>query len=650
MVLEMKLQMPSTFLFTTEKFGSLRASRHMLSKMLRIALYAYVVLIACPVRYWPLESSADATWRFALNYAAAQGSRVASKTVFTMGPLAYLTFPQDVGGNLARGLLFQTGLWLILAMIFADIFFRANFRLRNLALFSFCFALATPLFWFDYVGTEDLILAGALMLIVMFHLHGSPVRFLAALTLLGLLPMFKLSAALIGLGALAGFAVERLIHRRWEALPEVMVTVAVPAAVASTVCLFVLPSVQSVLYYFHGSAEIIRGYSGAMSVPGSRMGLVSAAEAVAVLLVLVLFHATSVLRIARFYVLLLAIPLFVVFKHGFVRQDEHVINFFCFVALALALVSLTLNLDSAGARRVMPLTIIFFVIWQDNVSLGSVSNLVTHPSGEQAARMLWGALRFDRLKERLDSSVEAFPEASRVEPELVRLIGDLPVASLSNSFTNIAASRMQLKLYPVVQRYSAYTPYLDELNAAWIRDEGPRFLVFDGDSTDGRDPWAETPAMWLEVYRWYDARRLGPRNLLLERRSGPRFMKFETIGRFRMPFTGKLNLPASSNAVFWTMKCGYSMRGSLRKLLFRVPSAFMSVHEKGGFTRSARVIPEVLVSPVLGNYLPSSLAQFSAVFNPDSKPDYSVDQVQLESSGSAAYSPTCEVELLQPVQ
>jgi hypothetical protein len=639
------MRMPSEFPATTETLNLIRAYRGKLGKAARIALYAYVVLVACPIRYWPLASGVDETWRFALNYASAQGTR--NETVFTMGPLGYLIFPQHLGGNLAHGLIFQAGLWLVLATIFGDVFFLAGFPLRNLALFSFCFALATPLFWFDSVGPENLMLAGALMLITVFHLRGSLARYVAALALVGLLPMFKLTAALAGLSALTGFWVERLSHRRWKALTEVILTFVVPAAVATVVCFCVMPSVQSVLNYLRGSAEIIGGYSASMSIAGLRMGLISATEAVAVLVVLLWLLPT---RLARFYVLLLAIPLFVSFKHGFVRQDEHVIIFFCFVALALALVSLAANLDRAAVPRVAPLVIMFFIIWQDNINLGAVSNLVIYPSGYRAARVLWGALQFDKLKQRLDSSIEAFPEDSRIEPELVSLIGDSPVASLSGNYTNVAAARMRLKLYPVVQRYSAYTPYLDGLNAAWIREQGPRFLLFDGKSINGRDPWAETPAMWLEVYRWYDARLLGPRNLLLERRGGPRFTALETISRFRMAFTGELRFPVSSDAVFWTMKCDYSMRGRLQELVFRVPSVFMSVHEAGGFTRSARVIPEVLVSPVLGNYLPGSLSQFYAIFRPGVEPGYSVDQVLFKSSGNRSFSPVCEVEILRPAR
>jgi len=39
---------------------------------------------------------------------------------------------------------------------------------------------------------------------------------------------------------------------------------------------------------------------------------------------------------------------------------------------------------------------------------------------------------------------------------------------------------LDLRPCPVIQRYSAYTPRLDLLTAAWIGEHGPRFLIFDG--------------------------------------------------------------------------------------------------------------------------------------------------------------------------
>jgi hypothetical protein len=153
--------------------------------------------------------------------------------------------------------------------------------------------------------------------------------------------------------------------------------------------------------------------------------------------------------------------------------------------------------------------------------------------------------------------------------------------------------------------------------------------------------------MWLEIYRWYDTRLLGSRNLLLERRATPRFTSLEVISRFRIAFPGELQLPASRDPVFWTMNCGQSIRGRIRRLFFRLSDVSSVVHETGGITRSARIIPDMLVSPVLGNYMPGTLSQFAAVFHPGVDPAYAVDRISFEGPGSASYSSTCQVEILR---
>ena len=616
----------------------------------RLVLFAYVLLISCPIRYWPLESGIDGGWLFALNFAAAQGPAAASRMVFTMGPLTYLLSPQHIGGNLARGLIFQAGLWLCLAVIYRDLFFRAAYPLRNLVMFSCCLALVTPMFWFSYVGAENLMLVGALVLLAVFHTRGGLGRYAAALALVGLLPVFKLTAALIGVTAIAGFLLHRVAARKGNPARELTLAVAVPAMVAAAVLAWIMPSVQAVLYYLRGIADVSGGYSVAMSVTGPRLDMVLAVAALAVLAAVVRVQGVSDPDTARSLAGLLAIPLFLSLKHGFVRQDLHVIAFFCFVAIALALASLTLRLDRKGALRVVPLVVLFMLLWLLIVVRSSGPAFIAHVSGVSAGRMLIGALRYEDLTRRLEASIDAFPRSEALEPEVVRIIGGAPVASLSENIPKLAAARVRIELCPVIQRYSAYTPYLDGLNAAWIRDRGPRFLVYDGQAIDGREPWAETPAMWLEVYRWYDTRYLGERDLLLERRTAPRFTRLERLSRAQTGFGQALRLPTAGGAVFWTMACGYSFEGKARKWLYRVPPVYMTVQAKDQASRTARVIPDVLVSPVMGTYLPEGLSQFAAVFSDGIQPGQVVTRLRLHGSGSRSYSPVCEVELLRPVR
>ena len=84
---------------------------------------------------------------------------------------------------------------------------------------------------------------------------------------------------------------------------------------------------------------------------------------------------------------------------------------------------------------------------------------------------------------------------------------------------------------------------LHSLSREWIEcglDSRPASPIssFRWNSIDDRDPWAESPAMWLEVYRWYDTAFAGPRNILLitaQRRLASRAWSLSTCraSRFR---------------------------------------------------------------------------------------------------------------------
>ena len=204
-------------------------------------------------------------------------------------------------------------------------------------------------------------------------------------------------------------------------------------------------------------------------------------------------------------------------------------------------------------------------------------------------------------------------------------------------------------LSPVVQRYAASTPYLDQLNADWIRNRGPRFLLFDGTTIDGRHPWTETPATWAEVYRWYNTRMLGKHNLLLERRPESRYAHFEPLSHLRVRFGEVLPMPQSPESVFWTMQCPLSMSGKLRALLFRVPEITMTVDTNEGQKGVFRALLPMLGYPSAGNYLPSDLAEFAAVFNDSETRDFSVTKLEFGGRGKVAYQNYCDVEFFRVV-
>jgi hypothetical protein len=632
-----------------------------------------MLVIACPIRYWALEIGVDATWRFALNYAPLHGYAIGRDYVYTTGPLVHLLFPEHFGNNLRDGLIFQFCLWAVLGAILFDVFARGGFRLRNLAVFAAGFCLTSPFFWFNSLGPENLMLVAALLLLVMYRLRGEWLRYVGALLFIGAMPLFKMSAGVLGAAALVGFLVERVIDHGVKAWREVLAAAIIPVSITCGVCLALTPSFSSFVTFLRGSAEVMSGYSSAMSSSGPEesgvpeLELVLAAEVVAILIGALWMMSTTMRSRARFFFLLVALPLFVSFKHGYVRQDEHVVNFFCFVALSLALVLLTIDLTGATGRRALILMLAYGLIWQDTmgrqyglfasngIQLEAVNkSTFARASGYESLRMLWGLVRYDHLPQKLDASVTNYPETSQIEPGIVSMIGDAPVASLSWDYTNFVPAGLHLVLYPTLQRAVAYTPWLDRWNAEWVRDKGPKYLLFDGLAIDARDPWIETPAMWMEIYRWYDSVFQGERNLLLERRAHPRFRSLESIGHVRLKLSDAMQIPASADPVFWTMKCGYNTTGLVEKAVGRIPPVFLAAHDGSAAREPGRVAMELVESPVLGNYLPYDLPEFAALLRPEAGvgntyPGYNVDAVWFEGDGVGSYASSCEVEFLKAV-
>jgi hypothetical protein len=626
---------------------SQRMLRH--KAILRVLLFLFLACVLCPLQYWAAAEDVDNTWYFALNYAAAHHLVMGRDIVWTQGPLSYLALPMDIGHDLAQGLAFQTTLWMLLLVIVWDVFFRSGSSLKNLAFFSICVALSGALYPIA-LGSGDLLLTGALILLIRFQLCGGMSRYVTALVMMGLIPLIKFVGAMIVAGLVAGILVDRIMNSRRRSWVEAALAFMLPTLVAGAGYAVAIGSLRALALYFKASLELSGGYSLAMSTAGPLVEPLAAFETLAILAMALALLATRNRRMASFITLLLTIPLFVSFKHGFVRQDTHVIHFFCFAAIALGLVSLVIPLEGQRATLYFAvLVLLFAVFWQDNVGRWGLKQVIVGITGIRTPSLVWHALRFGDLKRQLSAEgLRTFPVDLRVEPEIKAIVQHEPIASLSMTYSNALIDDLNLVLYPVFQRYSAYTPYLDELNANWIRDKGPRFLIFDGKSIDGRHPWTETPAMWLETYRWYDTRLLAHHNLLLARRTEPRFTRFESVASSRLRFGAELQMPVSQ-PVFWSMKCSLSTAGKLRQLLFRVREVTMTVHKKDGRSDVFRIPLAVVGSPSPGNYLPSNLSEFASVFGHDKSHNFAVERLSFGGPGSFAYMPDCAVEFLRPV-
>ncbi len=599
-------------------------------------LFAYVLILLSQFIFVPDFPSVDNTWVFALNWGAAHGLAIGRDLVWTTGPLGYLAFPQDLGNNLARGFTFQWMEWAVLAAIFADLFFVCGFALRNVFAFTVFFALSAPLYY-PLSGPEDRLVAGALALLVTARFRGGRVRYVAALVLAGLAPLIKLTGGILIGGAILGFVVDGFWSRRARVWTDAALAATVPALVAIVACRLTMPSFGSLIAYVKGSLEIAGGYSAGMSIAGDPMEIARAGEMV-LLMGVALWLAPRENR--RFFALLLPLPLFLIFKHSFVRQDVHIVNLFCFAGLALGLIALAMPIDLRRVAALALVLVFYGITWMEYVPA---------KMGPAAYAIVNGTSEVDRIRQVLDpdalrpqiraSEEHFFTPDTRLEPELRAMAGDAPVAEMSLMYSSARIDGLNLKLSPVVQRYSAYTPYLDRLNARWLRDQGPRFLIADWDSIDGRSPMAETPAMWTEAFRWYETRLAGSRHVLLERRAAPRFSELQLVRKFDVPVASIFSLAGN----FQSISCGYRPAGTVRRFLLRIPVVRMAVNGRD----VGRVPMEVLSSPMMWSPLPGNLAELASFFEASNVPGSAGGTMSFGGPGLDDYGPVCQVEIFE---
>ncbi len=615
-----------------------------------MVVFVYTAVVVCPIAYWPATASYDNSWYLAVNLAANRHLVPGRDFVWTTGPLAYLALPMDVGSHLMQGLTFQLVLWMVVLAILWDVFFRSSLRLRNLVCFAILIGLSSRIYQYpEPLGPADVMLVGALVLLMQFQVRGGRARYVTALLLLGCIPLIKFIGLMTVVGVIAGLVADRIVHWKAGAWREILLAATVPVMVTGTGYWLTLGSFRAIAVYIQASVGLSSGYNRAMAISGPAIQIAAAFAALLILATALILLAKQNRRAAVFLTLLLAAPLFVSFKHGFVRQDHHVMHFFCFVAISLALVVLVASFNDRRALLTsVSLLLVFGIIWLGTVARAHSATVAASVTGIRPSLMLWHALTPDRIHSWLRSQQQHFlPADLRLEPEIRSVVRNEPVAILSMSYSYAAVDGLNLSLYPVVQRYVAYTPQLDQLNADWVRDKGPQFMIFDGQSIDGRQPWTETPAMWLEIYRWYNLRMLGQRNLLLERRDQARFTHFVPFAHSRVRFGDTLWFSTSAQPVFWKMQCSLKTAGKLQSILFRIPEIKVTLDERPQ-SREFRVLPDVLGSPSMGNQLPSDLVQFAAVFDASKGPGFSVKGLTIHGPGAAAYERDCEVELSHP--
>lgn len=320
------------------------------------------------------------------------------------------------------------------------------------------------------------------------------------------------------LGALAGFQV--LVELNVGAVATVLTVLAVlgganrarrgAASLTAFLLTLLVPYVlagqhlTNLASYIGGSLQVTLGYSSAMSFSDGRR-----AEDVFALVLVVLVAAVYTLafrhrplRVRVAVALMLGGFGWESLKEGFVRHDQHDL-IFCGLALACLCLA-RLPRPWLPVQGVAVVTAAVFSV----VANGGVVSSMYSPLED--ARALNHVVAAVLVPARL-----AYPEqvaryqllvtGEQLPPSLVRALAPYTVAGEPWEVgLKYAYPGLRWRPEPVLQSYSAYTTYLDDVDANFLRSaRAPQRILYQPQTVDHRYPYWDAPAAQLATYCRY---------------------------------------------------------------------------------------------------------------------------------------------------
>lgn len=384
----------------------------------------------------------------------------------------------------------------------------------------------------------------------------------------------------------------------------------------------------SLYEYILNSWQISSGYSSAMSLTGSKRAFVSLIRDINVLLAILccaviinlLFRLCNTGSTSLSIALLF--PLFLGFKHGFVRQDSHVVLFCIIVLLIISLYLIKIDDNSVKNKAKLYITYLILLLF-----CIAISTLRNYPFSKLNPAKVANNINIVAL---LNDNNKFQAEVQRITSEnLVKLNNQLklPDSVLKKvqgktidiipwEFSLIPGNQLNWKPRPIIQSYSAYTEKLDELNYQSLSQSPRDYLIYHFQSIDDRHPFFDEPKAFSYVVCNYQLDSVNSPFQVPAIKTNFYLLEKQNISRCSLTPLGETNnitwnqvyeLPTRNSGITRVqVKFEYSWLGKIIKQLFRIPPVMINVNYLDGTQANFRFVQDNSANGVILSHLPSN--------------------------------------------
>ena len=535
----------------------------------------------------------ESPFTYSFNRASEAGQRWGRDYIATYGPYGYLIVTHPVGDLPERRVRFELARIVLAALGIAAYVcslpaFHPGGRIALAGLFSWVLALQSGEYrWF-----------GIFLLLAMASVHlprpwNAVTRFGAA-TLAGFLMLVK--------GSVGGGALLSTVALAAIGPPRVMAGLAIG--------LVGMVGGMGAAWYAHQgglsglstnlklTAEIAAGYSAAVGLDpdgGWREVVLFAA------FVVILVAGVAAERSPRVWRSLIGcgLPLFVIWKHAFVRQDAFHTAVVLPSCLLVTLILVSDGLASPGPHRGLPIVAMAWVPLMPIAMNANPRATLMEQLARPWAGEGWAGLRqlpsFDQYHRKAWRMSRRLLEPLAL-PDDVRAEIGVATIDVYPRHTVFAAANPGLRwtFRPAPTSYGNYRPALDELNARFFDSERrPDYLLWyweDDQTIDERNILWDEPQTLRALFERYDVVRDEP--FLLRARHHRRFTRETPRLVAEVGWGAWTNVPPSNGPLLLRGQLGSSLVRVTARAILRENPIFLDLRLRSGEVRSYRFAPD----------------------------------------------------------
>jgi hypothetical protein len=544
----------------------------------------FVLLVAALFQYPQYPSfGLDASWHMALGQFFHDGLQFGPDVTFTYGPLGFLLANTYIGLHFWSLILWHFLAATVFALVIIDSA-KLLTGIRRIMYYGF----------FLFVGSLHMEVLYPLIIVMIgfalirrSHRAWQPTTVLLVL-FLALLAGIKFTNLVLASFAVLILCVQELLRGRWHVALRIGLCFLAGFLAVWLAC---GQNLSNLPIYLYNSWHLSQSYQQAMGLPTPRrpfwlgVTVLVALSSYGLLYLLLNFGKSRTLP--RF--ILLAGFIYLVWKHGFVRSDGHMVFFF--VSALIPIVAFPVLLDDPPHQRwtsqwLLGLAGILCVLgmhsieWRD-IMWHAPSRLQEKLSRHYHLLGHWAALQTS-YKQQLAKEKQRFNM-----PQSREVIGPASIDVLGYEQAIVLYNDFRYRPRPVFQSYFAYTPQLAQLNDNFYRSSrAPEYALLKLQTIDNRFPTLDDSLLLRSFMHRYDYVHTERGFQLWRRRSQPLRESSALAGSLRsasIQLNQRIDLGELQNKRLWaTLQLKPSWLGRLRNTVYKLPIVNLVIADTQG--------------------------------------------------------------------